>query len=368
MPDEMREFLASSQEIGAQVENRELYSFTDRALRAASDLHVDTPERMERLVSAVTGAAGRLLIEARSSELVGILSNIRGFISQDLQDSLSGEERSGFLVDMMGEGRFRFLPILLLPEKTATPVVPDTLRRSLPASLREALDLRSRVLLGTAFHTLDIRRHVGLSRHEFDQLLERGGRGDPFLDAARQGIASGSGIRDRDRIAADWWRMVRLRDLVERETDFRISSSIEKACLADQDPQLMDPVRTGLHLIALLAVLTAEAREIGFYPRGQEPEAGRNRSPTPASGSSAQGGRRPQEPGQFRIVSLNVDLEPRHGDPGSASSGQGEAHLRARHPVRGHLFLARNGRLVWRKPHWRGSLEQAVIHRVTAKA
>lgn len=68
--------------------------------------------------------------------------------------------------------------------------------------------------------------------------------------------------------------------------------------------------------------------------------------------------RKPADVGQdtIRTVSLNVsnDLRKAYLSDG-ASEGTGTP--RVRHFVRGHFFNARNGKLTYRVPHWRGSAE-----------
>ena len=366
---DLRAFLTSSSAMADLVRGRELYSFTQKALRAAADLRVDTPERMERLISAVTRTPGRLLLEANTVDLVEILSNIRGFIDPGIAMSIAPSDRTAFAVEITKEAIVTFSVVRFIAQESADQIIDATglraLARELPTSLKDALHLRGRVITSGLSAKLDIRRHVGISRQEFDQVIEHARHGDTMLDRARSDIAAKSGMRERAQASDAWWRMTRLRDLIDVTPDGRERGSVEHVFAATLDRELADPVRIGLHLIALLAILTAEAREISFYPRGQDPDgdAGERNATAIKRKPDTQ---RPTEPGQFRVVSLNIDL-PTQTSGHEPGGSERESGARARHPVRGHLFLARNGRLVWRKPHWRGSVDHAVIHRVTAK-
>lgn len=357
------------------IKGRELYSFTRKALFAAADLRVDTPERMERLIDAVAREPLSVFLEADLRDLVECLSGIRGFLDPAIIDLKHAGNRIGFMVDCPGDGTIEFRPVWLYSRDLIAEIM--TIERggtadirSMPPALRTILPMLHQLRFGHSSGKIDPHRHIGLSRHEFETALERAGRGDPLLEEGRAAIRAADGVRKKAEVTGRFWRMARFRDLIETTQHHTTAyDPFANSALA----QIGSPVHVGLHIIAMLALLSAEAREIAlFRPRDAQSEgddaarSGRGR-PAPSEGRPANSFRSDD----IRVVSLNINMAERDIERASRGEGAGghkhtDPSGRARHPVRGHLFLARNGKIVWRSAHWRGTLDQTVIRRVTA--
>lgn len=346
----------------ADLDGRELYAFDLSALNAAADLRIDTPERVDRLVTAVLASERRVFIEANAKDMLVINRNLRGILSPwgnvDVDDM-----RWGAFVDVLGDGRARFQIITSISADRlkGEPAAASFLREargfegSLPTMVSQALRLNLSPVIGD----IDISRHVGMSRHEFDAAFERMDKtSDPIARYAEKLLRHETKTRRRNKIMDDTWRAVRFRDILRSEA--------APGRDADEDADNDKALRNGLPVIAMLAVLAADAEDLQAKPRER----------TKRDRASTKGARfrKSVAPG-LRVVTLNVEdreLRRAYNSTGSiedatGSTGAGGDHTgRVRHPVRGHLFLARNNKMTWRKPHWRGSLEGQTLKRVVA--
>jgi hypothetical protein len=342
------------------LQSRALYAFDYSALNAASDLRIDTPDRVDRLVGAVLAEERQVFLEANAAEMGVINRNLRGLLTP-FPDAPDPNFRFGAFVDIHGDGRASFQ---IVTQNTRQSVLTsgagaDLLResRGLEGSLSDPAQSALRLKFGSFRADIDIRRHIGMSREEFGQAFEKMGPGrDPIAHHGAKVIAAASGVRERGRLLDDTWRAVRFRDML-RVAPLEGAASVDDSKI---DPRL-DALRSGLPIIAMLAVLAAEGGDLRSAPRARE-------SRKTKGGERAKSA---QAPG-LRVVTLNLEdremqkVYESYVGATDVSPGQESETGRARHPVRGHLFLARNGRMTWRKPHWRGSLERPLLHRVIA--
>ncbi|MFG6080475.1 hypothetical protein ACEUZ9_001079 [Paracoccus litorisediminis] len=372
LPTEIMAQIDRAHALSGALAGREVYAFTRKALLAAADLRVDTPERMERLVEAVTRDPRSLFIEASALELHDAMRGLRGFMPDEAPYEVTEHDRIGFLIDIHGEGRMSFRPVVFfdgnaLHSEFPSKVAYNQAMRRFPDTVRRTVENAWRVKGGPDRGDLNTSRQIQFSRDEFETAL-RHAKGDKFTQEMREHIARTQAVRERAILIDRYWRMARFMSLMEPvPVDTFSEEERREASLFE------DPLRIGLHVIAMLALISAEAREIAYFKHGDLERGGdetrrvRRSSPVPPEGRMPESFRE----GEVRVVSLNIDMTEREIE--AASRGESAATLhhehgaRVRHPVRGHLFLARNGKIVWRKAHWRGSLDQVVIHRVTAR-
>jgi len=227
------------------------------------------------------------------------------------------------------------------------------------------------ILVVDTSNNLDLSRKLGISKAEFVHALERiDGSVDPIFLHARKSMASAVGPREHARAIEAAWQAARFRDLVRNEEISVRPGAVISAAQRIRAGLVSDAssFSYALPAIAMLALLQADSSDIGIRSR-RESRSDR-KSPAPRSGSGEVRG----SASGLRVVTLNLAdrglqrLYDSSGMPKKAGQGVEEPDPanRVRHPVRGHLFLARNNKMTWRRPHWRGSLEQATIHRVTA--
>lgn len=366
------EFLTMTRDKGRDLKDRALYTFGLSALNAAADLRIDTPERLERLANAVLDEPRQLFIEANLGHLNAITQGLRGFFDTAGAPVSTSPDRWGAFVDILGEGRMRFQTLRLLPDRGAIDLDTtgrlDAGLRKLPAQLANHCRFAACVGFDADLCNLDIHRRIGVARREFEVALERvSGASDPVITQARNRLEAATGVRERQRILDMAWRTTRFRDLLRMSPDPDINpDNAVIRNLRSYAPSAGHPALIyGLPIIAMLAVLEANGDDIRAEARKPSRESRATRKKHGEPGDLAPG---------LQVVTLNLadqglqSIYEHHsaGAPGESNPPSGGTP-RARHPVRGHLFVARNGRLTWRRPHWRGSLDKPALHRVIAR-
>ena len=370
--DDERSYLKHMQTLASRLEDRELYAFDASALNAAADLRVDTPERVDRLAAAVLSEPRRVFFECNVAQRDAAMANLRGFFGH-LQGGRRPARRFGVFVDIFGGGRARMQPVWQ-HDKAVLNETPDLAgrleaARKHPASMKGMMASSMRLAVSPEIGVMDLSRHVGISRQEFDHTAQRVASGyDPLLDRARKEAKEADGRREKNRVWDRYWRMMRLRDITKAESDAALKlGDIGAAVRAPYPRAMFDPLEEGLHVLAMLAVLSVDTSDLRKEVR--QKRAGKR-------GSDKSGSRIYANEAAARslsVVTLNLAdkglQRVYEGEPSDEAEATGSGHgQRSRHPVRGHLFLARNGEIVWRKAHWRGTLERPVLRRVVAPA
>ena len=289
-------FVSDIRNRAADLEGRELFAFDRSALNAAADLRIDTPDRVDRLVTAVLQEPRRLFLEAHSSDMMIVSRNLRGLLSP-WDDVDKNDQRWGVFVDIFGRGRARFHAITRIsdalwksdPALSALRPTIRTFEGSIPDMVLQSL----RLFPSRSTGDIDISRHVGMSRAEFDTAFFRMSTDtDPVARHAARLLQEDPGPRRRGRILDDAWRAMRLRDVIRGEPIPGRESE------TTQSERNLEVLRIGIPVIAMLAVLTADSGDIATEPRKPE-----RRDRKAGSGSRRQRG---QAPG-LRIVTLNLE-------------------------------------------------------------
>jgi hypothetical protein len=362
--------LTAAQAFGRSLSDYELYSFDRSAINAARDLRMDTPERVDRLVEAVLRSPRRIFLEADLSDLQELTSGMRDFLFPPAVETSSLFSRWGALIDIEGEGRARFRIIMMTDKDFANSHFKSAGYKEVLAAFNQPDRAKRamRLSITSGYVDIDISRHVGFSKQQFEDLFEKiQDSSDPIFSQAASRIALSSGPRERSKIIADAWRAARFRDIV-RHHPGDPAEPLDAMFKGRSGPSTREEHNAAaLRIIAMLAVLQADADDLVTAAR--EPQPRRSRSQRKAGAPRA----RDMAPG-LSVVTLNLEdrhlqqiYEQKGGTEAAANTSHSEEHSgRVRHPVRGHLFLARNNKLTWRKPHWRGSLEKPTLRRVVA--
>lgn len=353
-----------------------LYGFEPSALAVASDLRMDTPERLEAVFEAVLEHPRRVFVEAVYADRVAMMGQMRGYPVQDLKPGRHLPWRVGLAIDVLGGGRAR-VDVLWNFKKGVGLSRSESL--AFAKSQREALVELTRC--GVSYHVaeIDLAARGSYDRRDFEaifsDMLEASGPGGPsetsragqLLAAARR-IARGREDAPLDRsVMLEAWRMARLNDFCHlvprpdaREAVIEVAAAQGASVGTVLDDAISDFDGEIIQAMALLAVLegggSAIRREVRPPARLKAVDrTSRQRAPAPIANKLA----------VVRLDLGDIELEAAYA---SRVSADGQARrkgaVRVRHFVRGHLFRARHGGMVYRRPHWRGSVVRPTLHKV----
>lgn len=340
----------------------DLIAFTRSAMAMAADLRIDTPERLEGIAEAVFRDPRRVFIEAPYVERLDAFKGIRGFPHVELPEGRYNPAKVGLAIEVYGQGRGRIGVLWNFSKKLAAsggPLLPPGARTKLA---REAEVEMSRFGVGMAFIEVDAGGAGGLTRAAFEA---RYSTGDQSLAAIRHAVARldiGPGARAERQRLNEAWRLYRLNqisrinpdpDAVDAVMEFsQVSGQSIDAIIENAERDLDGEI---IYAIALLAALEADQGGLEHQVRAAAPAR-----------RARQVSRRDLPTDRLSVVHLRLgDRELERAVAKTGRDGTGSGAPRIRHPVRGHLFRARNGKIVYRRPHWRGSLDGKRITRVS---
>lgn len=342
------------------LDGYDLYSYTASAISMAADLRIDTPDRLEGVLESVLRRKRKFFIEVNHDQRAKGLEELRGLGEKDLPPGRYNPERIGVAVDCEGDGRATVELAWVFPRKMAKQeygsLLKDKMAEKKTRLEKEAVLESFRIGVSHGLMKVDINRNPEFTRAEFQERLDNN---DPSVSvykrSADQFAKSVQKRMGKRALDAQAWRDYRLNEVAR----FSVSE-LGKLAITDvaaSSPQSLEEVLTSsqrdydgeiFYLTALAAVLVAETDAIKTDVRQGSPRR-RERAVSP----------RDLETDRLSVVSLNLSDKAltrviRDEYEGKKSSSDGPS--RSRHYVRGHLFRARNGKIVYRKPHWRGSL------------
>lgn len=351
----------------------ELFSFTSSALEVAADLVVDTPDRLERVAGAVLGKPRRVFVEASHLERMEAFRGMRGFPFVQREDDRFDPRRIGLDIQCFGDGRARIGVLWDFPKTEGRRFL-----KSMPSAPRTRLGREALVQIlafgvGFCFYDVDIARRDPVSRADFEAGLDVAtGEIREFLDHAAAQIRRREGRdpkqvlspRERKTVPMEAWRLYRLNSMARARLDPKAKPSCIELMTASGKTYegVVQDARRDLdgeliYALAFLAAIDAGGDALARERRPRHP-ARRERPVAP----------RELQIDELSVLSFNIS-----GKQGAAAGkkrtggGGGVAgSVRSRHFVRGHLFHAGSGKMVYRRPHWRGgSARRKVLRRVT---
>lgn len=350
------------------VKRADIYSFTSSAMEMASDLVVDTPDRLERVAGAVFDKPRHVFVEAGYRERMDAFRGMRGFpfVQQDEQRFNPG--RIGLDVDCFGDGKARIGVIWNFPKTEAKRSVKAMRFRPGTRLGREAFIQVMSLGIGFCFLDVDLKRQAPVARADFESgEVAFSSDAGVFFKHAKEQLTRQEGRvpdaplsrREKNAVSVEAWRLYRLNQMATARLDPDAHESCKEiASISGRSlDRIVEDARRDLdgeiiYVLAFLAALDAAGDGLVHEPR-------EGRAPRRA---------RPVAPGDIEVDRLSVVSFDMSGKAGSRSpvsgGGSGIAGSRSRHFVRGHLFLARNNIMTYRRPHWRGGTMRKILHRV----
>ncbi len=344
------------------LEEYDLYAFEASAMEMAADLRIDTSDRLQGILQAILGEERKIFMEAHHDRRRDALSRLRGFPETHLPPGRYNPERVGIALNCEGNGRATMEVAWVFPKAKVKRDMGDFLRvmqaRHKTRLEKDADVEMARLGVCTGIMTIDVNAEPDMTRKEFQERLDAG---DPKVKDFRHSADHyadriGSPMTKR-QLDAQAWRDYHLNAIASyKMTEAGKAAGLELSYQGVVSPGEMiensqrDFDGEVIYMTCLAAVLEAQTEVL---KREVRPAKSRRRERAVSQKDLKQD--------RLSVVSMNIS-DKALVRALSGSDGQGEASAggtgsqRIRHPVRGHLFKARNGEIVFRKPHWRGSL------------
>ncbi|EPX84057.1 hypothetical protein [Salipiger mucosus] len=338
----------------------DLYAFDRSALVAASDLKTERQEGLEAIAEKVLETPRRLFMETNWADRQRAFSRVPTMPSVDVPVDYGQPVRVGICLDVHGGGRATLQTAWIHPLNTMRDLADDGFLAEIECPKKSRKTLKRLLTLNWSIFRIeiDVNRRSHLTKKEFIEEC-RAGNADflPFLEAQKaiSGTLGEKAIIDRA------FALYRLNCICRYRVDPAAGDYLhEMAALARNEMEAMlDTFRSDLDGeiifgIAMAALL--ELDDVDVRPAGKTSATGGKNSRARKRTRGKQG------PERLGVVSLDIDKDivsshfRSSKTEGQVSFDAGGAARRSpvAHPVSGHLFRARNGKVVYRKPHWRG--------------
>lgn len=367
-PEGVSFYLARSK---ATLENFELFALERSALLAASDMRVDKIQGFEAIAEKVFQEPRKLYFESSFSERNTIFSRVPMVKNApELDMEIGAPTRVGSAIDIQGNGVATIQSCWNTSKSDLASYTTEMIRSfGIPKDHVKTVGKMASLNWSVFRVKIDINNKSTMTLPEFKESVERG---DPetreFYDMFVADMAR-SGEKASMREA---WYTYRLNKVCSYEFDRTgLNFLAEMAHITGEDVEkLADTLRADLDGemvfgLAMVALLELGDLNVNVRPERSFPARGKNKGKKSPHRKVAMTNTAPTP--RLGVVTLKLDKElvdalyrqRRDGIetqvPEDHQNEAGKRTAPVRHPVSGHLFLARNGQVVWRKAHWRGN-------------
>jgi hypothetical protein len=328
------------------LDDYQLFSFDVSALIPASDIRTDSERGLLAIAGHVTKKPRRLFIECSQGDLERTMPEFDFGYAEDIQDRPQHYgiiRRRGCLLDILGNGRCVIQTISRLQLNYDKR---ELLKAGLsPSEAKFAMDMTS-LQPSSVQIQVDMAKDLEMTRDEFVATLP-------------------DGLTQKE--VETRWASYQVDQRFWAETSDTALNTEYAGAPNPIDAHMVEVVgifQAGIAMAAVLELKDAEqAPRPVFLPRtASGPSKKRKQTSTAVA-----------EVSQKRSISvvtmhLNeeilISLRSPEDRPADSRSERGAGSRRALHHVRGHMFLARNGEIVYRKPHFRGQAGVRTLYRV----
>lgn len=328
------------------LDDYQLFSFDASALIPASDIRTDNERGLLAIAGHVTKKPRRLFIECSQDDLERIMPEFEFGYAEDIQDRPQHYgiiKRRGCLLDIIGKGR---CVIQTINRMQLNYDKRDLLKNGLsPAEAKFVVDMLS-LQPSSVQMQVDMAKDLGTTRDEF--------------------VATQPANLTQKEVDAGWARyQVDMRFWGEiSDVARKIEYAGELMPLEAHMVEVNGIFQAGIAMAAVLELKDAEQtlRPV-ILPR--KASGSTNKRKQASTEVPLVSGKR-----SISVVTMHLNKEilisMRNQDdrvPANCSL-QVMRSRRALHYVRGHMFLARNGQIVYRQPHFRGQAGMRTLNRV----
>lgn len=328
------------------LDDYQLFSFEESALVPASDIRTDNERGLLAIAGHVTKKPRRLFIECSQDDLERIMPEFDFGYAEEIQDRPQHYgiiKRRGCLLDIIGNGR---CVIQTINRMQLNYDKRDLLKNGLsPAEAKFVVDMLS-LQPSSVQMQVDMAKDLGTTREEF--------------------VAAQPEDLTQKEVDASWARY---------QVDMRFWGEISDTARKMNYAGALNPLEA--HMVEVNGIFQAGiAMAAVLELNGAEQTPRTVMLPRKASGSTK---KRKEASTEVPLVSgkrsisvvtvhLNKEIlismrNPEYRVPANRSL-QGTGSRRALHYVRGHMFLARSGQIVYRQPHFRGQAGLRTLNRV----
>ena len=339
------------------VKNYELFTFEKSALIAASDIRLDKPQGLEQISELVFSKPRKIFIETSYAERKQLFSKLNLHSRESDLIEIGDPNRVGLIINILGNGVAKVKVTWVTPKKLVKQHLDKDTMRDLGLVKNDSkFFLNLTALNFSAFEIcIDTKNIKNTTIEEYEQLLNKN---DDVAVSINTYIENKNLLFGQSALQRGW-QLYRLNQFssLHLSSDGALHAALMTRGLSNNElNSFLDTLKEDLNgemifTIAMLAVLEIENLNIKQI---SAQNIVRNHRYIKGHKSNLN-----SQDINLGIVSLDIDksLE-RHMTPVThreqVDHNSNERKSPIIHPVRGHLFRSRNGKIVYRKPHWRG--------------
>lgn len=332
------------------LDGYELFSFDESALIPASDIRTDSERGLLGIAAHVTKKPRRLFIECSQDDLERTMPAF-GFghaeDSQDRPQHYGIVKRRGCLLDILGNGR---CAIQTINRMQLNYDKRDLLKEGMsPAEAKFVVDMMS-LQPSSVRIQVDMAKGLGMTRDEFVATLT-----DDLTQKEVEARWARYQVDERF-----WGEM----SDTARNTEYSGTLNSLEAYMVEVNGIF----QAGIAMAAVLELKDAEQTPRPFILPRKASGSTKKRKQVSTEVAGVSGKR------SISVVTMHLNEEilvsmrsPEYRVAASPSR-RGTGSPKALHYVRGHMFLARNGQVVYRKPHFRGQAGLRTLNRVVGQS
>ena len=362
--DEFNVFYYAYKNVTDILKNYELYTFEKSALLAASDIRIDKPQGLEQISELVFEQPRKIFIEAAYQERKNLFKKLNIYERESDLIDIGDPTRVGIIIDAQGSGIANIRVCWITPKKIVKQHIDKDAMRDIGLHKSDVKLFQNLTALN--FSVFEIRINTNdiqnTTIEDFKDLLDRNDENavEIYNFVERRNLLFGQTTLDRS------WQLYRLNQFSSlhlNKDGIKHVMRMTKGLSVEQTDTLLDTLKDDLSGEMLFAIAMLGVLEIENLDVRKVNAKSMNVLHSKKHYNKANNKTQEDSPIRLGIVSIDIDkgieaeLYKGVTHHSSATSVKQDSSFRKSpviHAVRGHLFKARNGKIIYRKPHWRG--------------
>jgi hypothetical protein len=357
------------------INNYELFSFEKTALLAASDINLDKPDSIENFAKTIFQKKRKVFIAANYTERKNGFSSINIHNRESNLIDIGDPVRIGNLIDVKGNGIASIRASWTTPKRAIKEHLNQDKMKSIGIDKSDFKYVENISSLNfSSFEILvDTNKTQSITLKEFQEKLNEEPK-EKDIDGIIKFIQS-KNLQHGKSIEKRAWQLYRMNKFSQfnlPESSMHHLAQMTNGMSKLELDGFLDTLKDDLNgellfSIAMLVVLEIDNLDIRYSRFQKERNTKKSFHKNQKSIKSAEA----LDKNLLGVVSINLDpelmTEIYHSKPLIRKETNNKQNRKSPslHIVRGHLFRARNGNIVYRKPHWRGKQTNTnVIKRV----